>query len=149
MSAAGFGGGGFFMGRRGKRGARRRPAAEINVTPIVDVVFVLLIVFMISAPLLTSGVEVNLPNSQAKALVEDDIKPLEVTVNREGKVFLGEEEIQEGNLLPMLSAMSEGNKDINIYIRGDESLAYGKVMEVLGLINGAGYTRVALVSENK
>lgn len=133
--------------RRGRKRAGYRPMAEINVTPFVDVVLVLLIVFMVSAPLLTAGVPVNLPDSEAKAIADSDNKPLEITVTNEGQVFIGETPIQDGNLLPMLRAMTDSNPEANIYIRGDRSISYGAVMKIIGTINGAGYRKVSLISE--
>jgi len=136
---------------RGRRtGGTYRPMAEINVTPFVDVMLVLLIVFMVAAPLLTTGVEVNLPDSQAKAVTTEDNKPIEISIDKSGKIYLGDTEQKERELLPKLSAlMGAGNDDRRIYIRADETLDYGRVMGVIGLINSAGYTKVALISENK
>ena len=122
--------------------------AEINVTPFVDVMLVLLIVFMVAAPLLTAGVAVDLPESKAKSLSEEENKPIEISIDKAGKVFIGETEITDGRLIPLLSAMTEGQADRRIYIRGDRSLDYGAVMRLLGAVNGAGFTKVALVSEN-
>ena len=133
---------------RGRRtGGSYRPMAEINVTPMVDVMLVLLIVFMVAAPLLTAGVAVDLPNSEAKAIADEDNKPIEVTITREDKIFIGETEVKEGNLINLLRAMTEGNADRRIYIRGDQALSYGKVMKVIGAVNGAGFNKVALISE--
>lgn len=123
--------------------------AEINVTPMVDVMLVLLIIFMVSAPLLTAGVPVDLPNAKAKPIADEDNKPIEITVDKDGKVYLGETEVKDGNLIPVLRPMMEGNEDRRIYIRGDQELAYGKVMEVIGLVSGAGFTKVALISRPK
>lgn len=135
-------------GRRRRRGSTGA-LAEINVTPMVDVMLVLLIVFMVAAPLLTAGVPVDLPNSKAKPIENQDNKPIEVTVDKEGKVYIGETEVKEGNLLTLLSSMTEGNKDARIYIRGDQGLAYGKVMEIIATVSSAGFTKVALVSQPK
>ncbi len=134
---------------RGRRtGGSYRPMAEINVTPFVDVMLVLLIVFMVAAPLLTAGVAVDLPQSDAKSLSEEENKPIEISIDKTGKVFIGETEIADGRLIPLLSAMTEGQADRRIYIRGDRNLDYGAVMRLLGAVNGAGFTKVALVSEN-
>lgn len=135
---------------RGRRtGGTYRPMAEINVTPFVDVMLVLLIVFMVAAPLLTAGVPVDLPNSEAKSLSDEDNKPIEITVTKEGKTYIGEEEIKDGRLIPLLSAMTEGQADRRIYIRADSTLNYGRVMNIIGAVNGAGFNKVALISEKK
>lgn len=135
---------------RGRRtGGTYRPMADINVTPLVDVMLVLLIVFMVAAPLLTAGVPVDLPNSQAKPISDEDNKPIEITVTKDDKLFIGETEVKEGNLINLLKAMTEGNEERRIYIRGDQALAYGRVMKVIGAVNGAGFNKVALISETK
>jgi biopolymer transport protein TolR len=130
---------------RGKPGSYK-PKAEINVTPFVDVMLVLLVVFMVAAPLLTVGVPVDLPQSRAQPLPQDS-KPLEVTVNAEGKVFLQETEISLDDLVPKLEAISNNAKDTRIYVRGDAKVNYGLVMQVMGTINAAGYSKVALVTQ--
>lgn len=135
---------------RGRRtGGSYRPMAEINVTPMVDVMLVLLIVFMVAAPLLTAGVPIDLPNSKAKPIQSEDNKPIEITVDRDGKVYLGETEVKESRLIATLSPMMEGQEERRIYIRADEALDYGRVMSVLGQINGAGFSHVALISKPK
>lgn len=134
---------------RGRFKGAYRPSAEINVTPLVDVMLVLLIVFMVAAPLLTAGVPVDLPNSEAKPITDEENKPIEITLDKDGKVFIGETEVEKARLVPMLSAMTEGQTDRRIYIRGDQSLAYGGIMELIGAVNGAGFTKVALISESK
>jgi biopolymer transport protein TolR len=123
--------------------------SEINVTPFVDVMLVLLIVFMVAAPLLTAGVPVDLPDSEAKAISDEDNKPIEVTVSSENKIFVGETEVPRQRLVALLKAMTEGQEDRRIYIRGDKGLPYGDVMDVLGAVNGAGFNKVALISEKK
>lgn len=133
-------------GRKRGRGGYR-PMAEINVTPFVDVMLVLLIVFMVAAPLLTAGVPVDLPNSDAKPISDEDNKPIEITVSKEDKLYIGETEVPKARLITMLKAMTEGQTDRRIYIRGDKGLEYGKIMEVLGAVNGAGFSKVALISE--
>lgn len=134
---------------RGRRtGGTYRPMAEINVTPLVDVMLVLLIVFMVAAPLLTAGVPVDLPNSDAKAISEEENKPIEITMSKDGKIYIGETEVQKARLIPLLSAMTEGQSDRRIYIRGDKGLSYGGIMELIGAVNGAGFTKVALISES-
>lgn len=135
---------------RGRRtGGSYRPMAEINVTPFVDVMLVLLIVFMVAAPLLTAGVPIDLPDSNAKSIQEEEKKPIEISVSKDDKVFIGETEVTMERLIPLLSAMTEGQADRRIYIRADQGLAYGNVMGVIGAVNGAGFNKVALISENK
>jgi biopolymer transport protein TolR len=135
-------------GARNKR--RRRPVmSEINVTPFVDVMLVLLIVFMVSAPLLTVGVPIDLPQSQAKAL-EQNNEPLTISVNDQSQIFLQNDEIKLDDLLPKLKAIIDaraGTSNDLIYIRGDRAVAYGMMMRVMGRISGAGYHRIALVTE--
>lgn len=133
---------------RGRRtGGTYRPMAEINVTPFVDVILVLLIVFMVSAPLLSAGIPVDLPSSDAKPLSEEETKPIEITMSKEAKIYIGETEIQKNRLISTLSAMTEGQSDRRIYVRGDQKLFYGDIMRLIGAINGAGFTKVALISE--
>jgi biopolymer transport protein TolR len=123
--------------------------ADINVTPFVDVMLVLLIVFMVAAPLLTSGVSVDLPDSKAKAITEDNSKPIEISINKSNQIFIGEESVSHNRLVPLLAAMTEGNPDARIYIRGDQTLNYGIVMDIIGAINAAGFSKVALISEKQ
>jgi biopolymer transport protein TolR len=134
----------------GRNARRRRPVmSEINVTPFVDVMLVLLIVFMVSAPLLTVGVPIDLPQSQAKAL-EQNNEPLTISVNNRSQIFLQNEEIKVDDLLPKLKAIIDARAGSNndlIYIRGDRTVAYGMMMRVMGRISGAGYHRIALVTE--
>jgi biopolymer transport protein TolR len=134
-------------GRRRRR--RRGVMSEINVTPMVDVMLVLLIIFMVSAPLLTVGVPIDLPQSQAKSL-DQDKEPLAISLNGEGKVFLQNTEIAVEDLVPKLKAISEargGGFDERIYVRGDRKVDYGTVMKVMGRISAAGFHRVALVTD--
>ncbi|MDX1580789.1 MAG: protein TolR [Alphaproteobacteria bacterium] len=126
--------------------SRYRPMSEINVTPFVDVMLVLLIVFMVTAPLLTVGVSVNLPTSNAKSLGQDE-KPLAVTMNAEGAVFLQDEEMRPAVLGQRLRAIAEVSPDTRVYVRADQSLSYGQVMQVMGIVNAAGFNKVALVTE--
>lgn len=133
---------------RGRRtGGSYRPMAEINVTPFVDVMLVLLIVFMVTAPLLTAGVNVDLPDSQAKAIQTEDKEPIEISVTKEGEIYIGETSVREDRFVPLLRAMMDGDKERRIYIRGDRGIEYGKVMRVIGAVNGAGFNKVALISE--
>jgi biopolymer transport protein TolR len=122
--------------------------SDINVTPFVDVMLVLLIVFMVSAPLLTVGVPIDLPQSQAKALTQDN-EPLTVSVSVDGKVFLQDKEIQLDDLVPKLKAIVEarnGTLNDQIYVRGDKKVDYGTMMRVMGRLSAAGYHKVALVT---
>ena len=120
--------------------------SEINVTPFVDVMLVLLIVFMVTAPLLTVGIKVDLPKVEATALT--DIKdPIEITVNLEGDIYIGESKVKVENLIPRLNAITEQNTEARIYVRGDRVVAYGRIMEIMGIINSAGYVKVALITQ--
>ncbi len=119
--------------------------SQINVTPFVDVMLVLLVIFMITAPLLTVGVPVDLPQTKAPPLVQPD-EPLEVTVNAKGEVFLQETVVELDALVPRLVAITRNNPEARIYVSGDRAVNYGRVLEVMGLITGAGFTRLALVS---
>jgi biopolymer transport protein TolR len=133
----------------GGRRRRRRPVmADINVTPFVDVMLVLLIVFMVSAPLLTVGVPLDLPQSQAKSL-DQDREPLTISVNVQGQVFLQNTEISIDDLVAKLKAITDarGGSDERIYVRGDKKVDYGTMMRVMGRLSAAGYHRVALVTE--
>ena len=135
---------------RGLRGrskrAAYRPLAEINVTPFVDVMLVLLIVFMVTAPLLTVGVPVDLPKTQAQNISDPD-DPLIISVNSTGDVFVQESAVELANLVPLLIAITDANPEARIYVRGDRAIQYGRIMEVMGSVNAAGFTRVALVAE--
>lgn len=136
-------------GRGRRTGGAYRPMAEINVTPFVDVMLVLLIVFMVAAPLLTAGVPVDLPNSEAKPVSDEDNKPIEITLTKDDKIFIGETVVEREKLIPLLTAMTEGQSDRRIYIRGDQALSYGQIMGLLGAVNGAGFSKVALISEKR
>ena len=121
--------------------------SEINVTPFVDVMLVLLIVFMVTAPLLTVGIPVDLPKVKADALT-DQKDPIEITVKLDGLIYLGESEVEIENLIPRLNAITDQNTEARIYVRGDRVVAYGRVMEIMSIINSAGYKKVALVAQN-
>lgn len=125
-----------------------RPMAEINVTPFVDVMMVLLVVFMVAAPLLTVGVPIDLPDSDAKAISQEDNKPLEVTLDKKGQIFIGEEKVKRSRLVALLGSMTNNDPDRRIYIRADSALDYGQVMKTLGAINGAGFRKVALITNS-
>ena len=122
--------------------------SEINVTPLIDVVLVLLIIFMVSAPLLTVGVPIDLPQSQAKNL-EQDKEPLTVSVNDKGQIFLQNSEIAADDLVAKMQAVAEarGGKEARVYVRGDKRVDYGTMMRVMGRLSSAGFHRVALVTE--
>ena len=134
------------IGRR--KHHRQRVMSEINVTPMVDVMLVLLIIFMVSAPLLTVGVPIDLPQSQAKSL-DQDKEPLTLSVNDKGQVYLQNAEIEVKDLIPKLQAVAEarGGSDARIYVRGDKNVNYGTMMQVMGRLSAAGFHRVALVTE--
>jgi biopolymer transport protein TolR len=130
---------------RGRRGSYR-PMSEINVTPLVDVMLVLLIVFMVAAPLLTVGVPVDLPKAQAPAINENK-EPLVVTVNAGGKIFLQETTVDDEALVPRLQAITHNNPEASIYVRGDKAINYGRVLEIMSMISAAGFSKVSLVAE--
>jgi biopolymer transport protein TolR len=134
------------VGRRKRR--RRGVMSEINVTPMVDVMLVLLIIFMVSAPLLTVGVPIDLPQTQAKSL-DQDKEPLTISVDDKGEVFLQNSAVELDDLLPKLQAIAEarGGSDARIYVRGDKSVNYGSMMKIMGRLSAAGFHRVALVTE--
>ena len=121
--------------------------SEINVTPFVDVMLVLLIVFMVTAPLLTVGIPVDLPKVKANALT-DQKDPLEITIKLDGNIYLGESQVEVENLIPRLNAITDQNTETRIYIRGDKVVAYGRIMEIMSVVNSAGYIKVALVAQN-
>ena len=133
-------------GLRGRKVGSYRPMSEINVTPMVDVMLVLLVVFMITAPLLTVGVPVDLPKTKSSVIVGED-EPLVVTLNAEGKLFLQDTEVALDKLVARLTAITENRKETRVFVRGDRKIAYGKIMEVMGLINRTGFDRVALITE--
>lgn len=134
-------------GGRGRRGSYRQ-MSDINVTPFVDVMLVLLIVFMVTAPLLTAGVQVDLPDNNAAPITSQDNTPLEVSVTKEGKVYIGETEVSKDKLISVLQQSAKENaNEQRIFVRGDKGVAYGDVMGVIGLISEAGFTQIALVSQ--
>ena len=130
-----------------KKSKRYSQMSEINVTPFVDVMLVLLIVFMVTAPLLTVGIPVDLPKVKANALT-DQKDPIEITVKLDGGVYLGESLVDIENLIPRLDAITDQNTEARIYVRGDRVVAYGRIMEIMSIINSAGYVKVALVAQN-
>ena len=132
--------------KRSTGGRRRRPMGEINVTPFVDVMLVLLIVFMVTAPLLTVGVEVDLPKTKAGA-INADAAPLVVSIKADGSLYLQEAAVDAAVLIPRLKAISNANPDVRIFVRGDRAVTYGDVLGVMGHIQAAGFEKVALVAQ--
>jgi len=130
---------------RGRRARRRRPISDINVTPFVDVMLVLLIVFMVTAPLLTVGVPVDLPKTHAQVLSQDR-EPLSVTIKRDGQIYLQNTPIAEDELVSKLTAIAQNGYDQRVFVRGDQSVNYGRVMEVMGMLSAAGFTHIGLVT---
>tara|TARA_B100001123_G_scaffold34023_1_gene35298 strand:+ start:120 stop:533 length:414 start_codon:yes stop_codon:yes gene_type:complete len=124
----------------------KEPMSEINVTPFVDVMLVLLIIFMVTAPLLTVGVQVDLPESAADSLSEDQ-EPLTLTINSKGEVFIQEHQVVFEKMVAKILAISNNRTDTRIYVRGDRTINYGRVLEVMGLLSGAGFSKVALISQ--
>ncbi|HEY4344085.1 MAG TPA: protein TolR [Parvibaculum sp.] len=141
FSAQGGGGG------RGRSRFKRAPMAEINVTPMVDVMLVLLIVFMVAAPLLTVGVPVDLPKTQAAALSGDN-EPLTITIDAKGQIFLQETPVEPDALVPRLTAIAQNGYEQRIFVRADGAIDYGRVMDVMGRISSAGFSKVGLVTES-
>ena len=126
---------------------RYRPMAEINVTPLVDVMLVLLVVFMVAAPLLTVGVPVDLPQTQAPPIT-DPKEPLVISINAEGHIFIQDSDVVTEALVPRLQAITGENPDALVYVRADKSIDYGRVLEVMSLISAAGYRKVSLIAES-
>ena len=139
---SGGGGGARYPGARYKRA----PISQINVTPMVDVMLVLLVVFMITAPLLTVGVPIDLPKTAASRIVGQD-EPLVVSLASDGKIYLQDVELALDELIPRLIAITENRKEVRVFLRGDRAIAYGQVMTVMGAMNEAGFSRVALLTE--
>ena len=132
--------------KRSTGGRRHRPMGEINVTPFVDVMLVLLIVFMVTAPLLTVGVEVDLPKTKAGA-INADAAPLVVSIKSDGSLYLQETVVEPEVLIPRLKAISNANPNVRIFVRGDRAVSYGEVLSVMGRIQSAGFEKVALVAQ--
>ena len=131
----------------GDGGRRRsyRPMSEINVTPFVDVMLVLLVIFMVTAPLLAVGVPVNIPESKAQNISRPD-KPLVISIQANGDVFLQETKIELASLVAKLRAITNNKRDTRIYVRGDRAVAYGRIMEVMGIVSSAGFAKVTLLA---
>ena len=131
----------FKLNRKGKE-----PMSEINVTPFVDVMLVLLIIFMVTAPLLTVGVQVDLPETSADSLPEE-AEPLTLSINSKGEIYIQEHQVTYQKMIPKLLAIAKNRTDTRIYVRGDKNINYGRVLEVMGTLSGAGFSKVALISE--
>lgn len=127
---------------------KSRLVSDINITPIVDVMLVLLVIFMVTAPLLVSGIKVDLPETTSKPIAGQE-EPLAVTVDKNGKVYIMDTSIDEGALIDKLKAITKAKMDTRIFVRGDSALAYGRIMEIVGEINAAGFSKVALITNVK
>jgi biopolymer transport protein TolR len=147
MGAAAGGAKGGYTRRNSRRRSARGVMSEINVTPMVDVMLVLLIVFMVAAPLMTVGVPIELPKTEAKQL-DSNTEPITITVQKDKTIFLQETQIAMEQLAPKLIAIAKNGYDEQIFVRADTSVDYGSVMEVMGLLNGAGYKKIGLVTGN-
>jgi len=128
------------------RRSAKEPISEINVTPFVDVMLVLLIIFMVTAPLLTVGVQVDLPETSADTLPKD-MEPLTLTINSKGEIFIQETKVEYEKIISKIMAVSNNRTDTRIYVRGDKTINYGRVLEIMGMLSGSGFTKVALISE--
>lgn len=128
------------------RGQRRSPMSEINVTPMVDVMLVLLIIFMVTAPLMTVGVPVDLPKTKAAA-ISDSSEPLTISIDKAGKIYIQDSAIELDTLIEKVKAIMGSKPETRIFVRGDQAIAYGRIMEVMGLLNSSGFTKVALLAE--
>ena len=128
------------------RCSAKEPISEINVTPFVDVMLVLLIIFMVTAPLLTVGVQVDLPETSADTLPKD-MEPLTLTINAKGEIFIQETKVEYEKIIAKIMAVSNNRTDTRIYVRGDKTINYGRVLEIMGMLSGSGFTKVALISE--
>ena len=126
--------------------SNKEPMSDINVTPFVDVMLVLLIIFMVTAPLLTVGVQVDLPESAADSL-PDDQEPLTISINSKGEIYIQEHQVTYQKMVPKLLAIAKNRTDTRIYVRGDKNINYGRVLEIMGTLSGAGFSKVALISE--
>ena len=128
------------------RSSKKEPISEINVTPFVDVMLVLLIIFMVTAPLLTVGVQVDLPETSADTLPEET-EPLTLTINSKGEIFIQETKVEYEKIIAKIMAVSNNRTDTRIFVRGDKTINYGRVLEIMGMLSGSGFTKVALISE--
>ena len=125
---------------------QRTQMSDINVTPMVDVMLVLLVIFMVTAPLMTVGVPVDLPKTQAKA-INEKVEPLTISISSDQKIYIQETEVDLDNLVPRLRAITEAKPDSRIFIRGDQKIAYGLILQVMGTISAAGFEKIALMAE--
>ena len=132
--------------RTAERKKRSRPISEINVTPFVDVMLVLLIIFMVTAPLLAVGVPVDLPKTKASQISSEE-PPLVISLRKYGKIYLQEVEIAPNQIVPRLAAIQKANPNLRIFVRGDKTINYGRVLEIMGMLSGSGFSKVALISE--
>ena len=132
-------------GRRGRRRGSKRPMSDINVTPMVDVMLVLLIVFMVAAPLLTVGVPIDLPQTKAKEL-NTEAKPISVSIDPAGQIYLGDQPVQLEGLVDAITAQAANGTDERIYVRGDQTANYGAVMKVMGVLSAAGFSKIGLIT---
>lgn len=145
MAVSSGGGGG---GRRGRRRGGNKPMSEINVTPMVDVMLVLLIIFMVAAPLMTVGVPIDLPQTQARQMNTEQ-NPVTVSVNNDGGIFVGDAPVALADLVATVNAQATNGTEDRVYVRGDLSANYGSVMQVMGALSGAGYSRIGLITEQQ
>ncbi|NLH82742.1 MAG: protein TolR [Phyllobacteriaceae bacterium] len=139
------GGSGAAGGRRGRRRAGRGVMSEMNMTPFIDVMLVLLIIFMVAAPMMTVGVPVDLPETRAKAM-EGQVKPITVSIDGQGRIFIQDAEFSLDDLVPKLEAIAKNGIDERILVRGDRTTDYGSILKVMGRLNDAGYKKIGLVS---
>lgn len=139
------GGGGAAGGRRGRRRARGGVMSEMNMTPFIDVMLVLLIIFMVSAPMMTVGVPVDLPETRAKAM-EGQTQPITVSLDAQGRIFIQDAELKIDDLVPKLQAIAKNGLDERVFVRGDKATDYGTILKVMGRLNDAGYKKIGLVS---
>jgi biopolymer transport protein TolR len=147
MAAAGGGRAGG-RGRRGRRGGGSKPMSDINVTPMVDVMLVLLIVFMVAAPMMTVGVAIDLPETQAKQM-NTESQPITVSVTPDGQIFIGDTAVSETDLITRIAAVAVNGTEDRIFVRGDGAATYGAVMKVMGTLSGAGYTKIGLITDQE
>ena len=132
--------------RRRRRGRRGGPINEINMTPFIDVVLVLLIIFMVAAPMMTVGVPLDLPQSKASPL-NSDVKPVTISIRQTGQVFLGEDELTDETIIPKLLETAKTGTEERVFVRGDKRVDYGRVAQVMAIVTGGGFKKVALVTE--
>ncbi len=137
------------IGKKSSRGGRRKRniSSEINVTPLVDVMLVLLVIFMITAPMLAAGVAVDLPKAKAKAIIQQDNAPLEISVATDGKIYMGDTKVKLGRLKGILEAIAVDGSDRRVYIKADKALSYGHVMKVMAAVNSSGFSKIALITD--